>query len=246
MAPPKIVRNEPEHIQEMYIREFQRVEDQTSNVLAAKQAADRLLYLVKRKNYHASISEHMLVTMTAQITEMDATSFLPKNIIDSIRRIDAHPFFAVYDIGVEGVSTGEAAKHGIKVATRKLWSFAAIKDLAKRIKADMASVIIGHDSNYSVGKVIHSFNKKIKDKLHALAVVHITDVETIKKVKMKEFDICSIEGDVTLARASANDPWYVRAVEQINKLALGNSKVDRAGFSSAGILATIQELEEKE
>ena len=107
-------------------------------------------------------------------------------------------------------------------------------------------MIIGHESNYSVGKVIHAFNKKIKNKLHALAVVHITDAETIKKVKTKEFDICSIEGDVTLARASASDSWYVKAVEQIKALALGSSKSDNAGFESAGILATIQELEEKE
>ena len=241
MIPPKIVKFEPEHIQQMYIREFERIEELTDgNVLAAKQAADRLLRAYKTSKPR---QEQHTVTIRAKITEMDAVEVLPKNILQSIKRKFEHPFFAVCDIGGEGPSTGNASKNSKLITKRKIWSFKAIKELARKIRERFASVIIGHGNSRSVGRVIHAFNKTIGNTLHALAVIHLTDNETIRKVRTKELDTCSVEGNVTLARASRSSEWYIKDVESIDKLALGSTKLNRPGFSSATILATIQELE---
>ena len=248
MIPPNIVRDEPEHVQEMYIREFQRVEELTGDVLVAKSAADRLLVSIRSRKRIKPQSQHVLVTMTAHISEMSAMEVLPSFILKRIKNLDPHPFFAVYDIGGEGVSKGQADSNNQLITKRKLWSFRAIKELAARIKENMSAAFVGHSekSGQSVGQVVHAFNKKIKDTLHALAIVYVTDKKAKDKIQKGELDICSVEGNVTLARSSDTSPWYVKTVENISRLALGDSKVDTPGFSSAGILATIQELEKEQ
>lgn len=246
MIPPQKVRKEPEYIQTMYIREFKRVEEQTGSVLAGRKAANRLLFLLKRQLDDRPVEQEMAVTMIAHITEMNVASDLPAGILARIKQKDPHPFFAVYDIGEEGVSVGTAESRQKVVTKRKYWSFRAIKELARRIKENAASIIIGHGNPVIVGQVVHAFNRVIKNTLHALAVVHVTNADTIKKVKIKELDVCSVEGNVTLARSTKSSSWFVKSVEKIDRLALGNSRVDTPGFSGAGILATIQELKQKE
>jgi hypothetical protein len=164
-------------------------------------------------------------------------------VLTQIKRVDPHPFFAIYDVGGEGISTGSVND----LKERKVWSFAAIKELAKRLRESSAGLIIGHnqlnqDVKTKYGHIIHAFTKTIQSSLHAIAVAHVSDPEVIARIKSKELDVCSIEGDVTLARESPQSNWFIRSIEQIKNLALGSSSVTSPGFVGAGILATIQEL----
>lgn len=246
---PKIVRDEPRYIQEAYIREFIRIEEQTGDVLTALNAANTLLAGLRQRttNHHQQIKDLIEATMNVQIhahiSEISAYDCLPPAILERIKMIDPHPFFAVYDIGGEGISTGKVDHQ----QERKIWSFSAIKELAKKIKDDVAGIIHGHnelnqDNKPKYGRIIHAFTKTIHNSLHAIAVAHITNNEIIEKIKSGHLDICSIEGNVLLARDSTGGNWFVKKIQNIVNLALESSSVSKSGFKGAGILATIQEL----
>jgi len=239
---PLIVRGQPEYIQQAYIREFLCVEEATQSVLCAKAAADQLFHQLTRK----IINEHrtkMGVSIIAHICEMDAVELIPPELLAEIKKTDPHPFFAVYDVGGEGISTGTLNNK----KERKIWSFAAIKELAKRLRDSAVGVIIGHnelneDTKPKYGRLVYSFTKHIKNSLHAIAVAHISDKNIADRIKAKELDVCSIEGDVVLARETPQTNWFIKSIDKIQNLALGSSSVTSPGFVGAGILATIQEL----
>jgi len=250
---PKAVKDQPEFVQQAYVREFHRVEEITGDASTAKSAADKLLVQLKHtlskqraasKNQEVKLMEKsMEMRIFAHVSEMSAAECLSPEILAGIKKTDPHPFLVVYDVGGEGVSTGRIDNK----KERKLWSFHAIKELSRRIREGTVGIIHGHNqvgenTKRKVGRVIHAFTKTIKDSLHALAVAHITDGNTIDKIKNGKFDICSIEGDVLLARESKESTWFVKSIDKINNLAIGSSAVDNPGFSGAGVLATIQEM----
>jgi len=249
---PRAVRNELPYVQEAYIREYTRVEEQTGDVLTAIRAADVLLKQLQyrrgsqQQQIKDLIEASMDVQIHAHISELSAYDCLPSGILDRIKSIDPHPFFAVYDIGGEGISDGATDNR----KERKVWSFAAIKELARKIKGDVAGVIHGHnelhqDSKPKHGRIVHAFTKTIQNSLHAIAVAHITDAEMIEKIRSGQLDVCSIEGNVLLARDTGGGNWFVKKIQNIVNLALESSAVSKPGFKSAGILATIQELSSK-
>ncbi|KKL91701.1 hypothetical protein LCGC14_1892080 [marine sediment metagenome] len=250
---PKAVKDEPEYIQQAYVREFHRVEEQTNDAHTAKSAADKLLLQLrhvlskqgaKSKDSKVKLTQKLMeVKIHAHISELSVSDYLSPEILTAIKKTDPHPFLVVYDIGGEGVSSGRVDNK----KERKIWSFHAIKELSRKIREGTVGVIHGHnivgqDTRRKIGKVIHAFTKIIKNSLHALAIAYITDGNTIDKIKNGKFDICSIEGDVLLARESKDSTWFVKDIEKINNLAIGSSAVDNPGFSGAGVLATIQEM----
>lgn len=252
-SPPLIVKHEPEYIQKAYIREFIRVEEQTGNALTAKTAADNFLIQLRHKlNKQVKkskqmeiklIEESFKVKILAHISEMSASECLPAEILNKIKKTDPHPFLVVYDIGGEGISSGRVDGK----VERKLWSFHAIKELARKIRSGTTGIIHGHNRvgeniKKRLGGIIHSFTKNIKNSLHALAVAHITDVDTIEGIKSGKLDMCSIEGNVLLAREDKHSTWFIKDIEEIFNLAIGSSAIDNAGFTGAGVLATIQEM----
>jgi len=254
---PMVVQDQPQYIQSAYVREFQRVEEQTGNVLTAKHSADLLLKYLKRTANDRSLINHrqlkelietsMDVNIHAHISEISAYDCLPPEILNRIKATDPHPFFAVYDIGGEGISDGAMDNHREK----KIWSFSAIKELARKIKDNVAGVIHGHnelhqDNKPKYGRVVHAFTKMVQNSLHAIAVAHITDQVIIEKIKSGKLDICSIEGNVLLAKDNQGGNWFVKGIQNIVNLALDSSTVAQPGFSGAGILATIQELSKGE
>lgn len=251
IIPPQIVRNEPKFIQEAYIREFHRIQEQTDDILIAKHAADLLLKQIKhiiyvQRSKNKMYQKSLTVFISANISEMSADECVPADILGRIKINDLHPYFVVYDVGGEGVSTGKVDYQ----KERKVWSFTAIKQLAKKLMG--AGVIIGHNelgmnNKNKMGKIIHSFTKKIKNSLHAIGVAYITDEDTKEQIKNGKLDVCSIEGDVLLARdKTRNANWFIRGIDQINNLALGNSSISEPGFYNAGVLATIQEMNKGE
>ena len=250
---PKAVRGEPEYIQIAYVREFNRVEEITNNALTAKTAADSLLTQLRfklnkqaKKSKKAEVlltEESMDVRILAHVSEMSASECIPPGMLANIKLTDPHPFLVVYDVGGEGVSTGKVDNK----KERKIWSFRAIKKLSNKIKNGAVGIIHGHNkmgenTKKKLGSIIHSFTKNIKDSLHALAVAHITDSQTIKNIKDGKFDVCSVEGKVLLAREDEKSTWFIKDVDKINNLAIGSSAVDNPGFAGAGVLATIQEM----
>jgi len=250
---PKAVKDEPSYMQDAYIREFIRVEEQTGNALTAKTAADNLLTQIRFKiNKQAKISKQnevklmeksLSVQMIAHISEMSASDCLSPEILANIKKTDPHPFLVVYDVGSEGVSSGKVENK----KERKKWSFHAIKKLAKSLSDNTVGIIHGHnrvgeDIKRKLGRLVHAFTKNIGNSLHALAVAHVTDSSTIEKIKNGTFDVCSIEGNVLLARENENSTWFIKDVEKIFNLAIGSSAVDSPGFTGAGVIATIQEM----
>jgi len=240
MVIPNIVRNEPIHLQRAFIKEFEKIYDETSSAVMAYDSAVALLNAVKFKPI-AERTETLekQVIFAGEIAELDS-DIIPKNILNQVKQIDPHPFFAVYKIGKDGLSRGEKI--------RKIWSFGAIKELAKSIKNYAADIIEGHtkgtEEKPTLGKVIYSYTKNIGKSLYAYAVAHITNDETKERIKNGELDLCSVEGDVLFSRKGVGD-WFIDKVLGIKKLALANSENDKAGFADAGIVTTIQELESK-
>lgn len=240
MIYPQIVQNEQDSIKKAYINEYERVLNRTSNHTSAISAANSFLEQYKKDSFEEQ-NELQEVTMIATISELSAMDVVPENVLNSIKLVDKNPFFAVYEIGKNGLSTGSV--DGID--ERKFWSFSAIKELASKIK-NGASIILGHtegEEKQSMGEIVHSFTKKINDKLTALAVAWIRDDKTKERIKNGELDTCSIEGDVMLAKTGPDKPWFVKAVDSIKSLAIANSKDFTPGFAGAGIKARIQELE---
>ena len=250
---PVAVRNKPEYIQEAYIREFHRIEEQTGNALTAKSAADNLLTQLmfklnkqtnlSRRNEYKLMEKQLDIKIMAHVSEMSATECLSPEILSNIKRTDPHPFLVVYDVGSEGISEGKVNNK----KERKLWSFHAIKKLANKIRNGAVGVIHGHnqvgqDTKKKLGRIVHAFTKNIRNSLHTLAVAHVTDYDTIEKIKSGVFDVCSIEGNVLLAREDENSTWFIKDVEDIVNLAIGSSAVDNPGFAGAGVIATIQEM----
>ena len=250
---PRAVRNDLPYIQDAYIREFNRVEEQTGNALTAKTAADNFLTQLKFKlNKQSRVSkQHEMVLIEksldvrvlAHISEMSAMDCLPIETLNKIKQTDPHPFLVVYDVGGEGISDGKVDHK----KERKLWSFHAIKKLAHNLKDGAVGIIHGHNNvgentKRKLGRIVHAFTKTIKDSLHALAVAHVTDFSTIEKIKDGTFDVCSIEGNVLLARENENSMWFIKDVDELFNLAIGSSAVDKPGFTGAGVLATIQEM----
>jgi len=242
IQPPLIVREQPAYIQQAYIREFLRVEEATHDVLYAQREANKLFHQLLERITNEYRTQ-MGVSIIAHICEMSALEIVPPEILSKIKKIDPHPFFAVYDVGGEGISVGTMNNR----KERKIWSFAAIKELAKKLRESSAGIIIGHnalneDTKKKYGQIIHAFTKSIKSSLHAIAVAHIFNNDLIDKIKTKELDVCSIEGDVVLAREHPQANWFIKSIDKIQNLALGSSSITSPGFVGAGILATIQEL----
>jgi len=250
---PRAVKNEPAYIQDAYIREFIRVEEQTGDALTAKTAADNFLTQLRfklnkqnkiSKQHEIRLIEKSLdVKVLAHIREMSASECLPIDTLNKIKQTDPHPFLVVYDVGGEGVSDGKVGNK----KERKVWSFHAIKKLASNLKDGAVGIIHGHNNlgentKKRLGRIVHAFTKNIKNSLHALAVAHVTDSDTIEKIKNGTFDVCSIEGNVLLARENENSMWFIKDVDELFNLAIGSSAVDKPGFAGAGVLATIQEM----
>jgi hypothetical protein len=88
---PIAVRNEPEYIQVAYIREFQRIKEQTDDILVAKHAADTLLVRLKHRQYVSDkkikqFQKLMTVSISAHISEMSAEDCVP---IETLKQIKA-------------------------------------------------------------------------------------------------------------------------------------------------------------
>lgn len=223
-------------IQRAFIREFDLVLEKTDSATKAFDAAKALIDSFKPL---AQQSINRNVIFEGELAELEI-DLIPSDVINEVKKTDAHPFFAVYKIGKDGVSNGQKI--------RKFWSFGAIKELATKIKEGVADIIIGHtegnESKPSKGNVVWAYTKKIGNSLYSYAVAHIRDEKTKEDIKSGKLDLCSVEGEIKFSMRDGKQ-WFIENVLGVSKLALASSATDKAGFEEAGIVTTIQELESK-
>lgn len=240
---PYKVKGEPEYLQRAYVNEFEGVLESTGSSVRAIRAADKLLDSVKSKPDNPVKSNHQVVMSSGieELATVKAEQVLPDDVYNSIKENDPNPFFGIFEIGKEGVSTGK----GI----RKVWSFGAIKELADKIKDGAAKLIKGHTKGdkkpKSLGEVVYSYTKKAGKALKAYAVAHIPDKDVQEGIRNGDYDICSVEGDVLFTKKPDRGEWFIEKVNNITNLALANSATDKAGFEGAGVVGVIQELEKE-
>ena len=133
-----------------------------------------------------------------------------------------------YSIGHEGTSSPRVIGEGNKSLS---WSRAVVRRLANTVKAGV-KFFIDHNSDSStsnrdsVGEVVASTVKTIKDKLYAI-VVGALDPDI-------NMDVCSVEADIYEQNGIVND------VDEVTGIALGNSDKDKPAFAGAMKLASIQ------
>lgn len=248
---PFDVREKPKPVQRAWLREFERVLDQTGSSRRAVNAADKLLDVHNERQKKINIRENLTVrpvTLDASISEFaraNAEQYVPASILADIRKTDSHPYFAVWEVATEGISKGE----GIK----KVWSFGAIKELAKRAADRLARVFHqhgdkdnSHEDRKSLGEVVHGFTKKVGNALKAYAVSYVADKATREKIEKGELDICSIEANVGFTQKQRGGDWFIEGVEKLTGLALSSSKIDKPGFAGASVTAVIRELAERD
>jgi len=239
MVIPNIIKNRPLYVQRAFIKEFDRIFENSGSAVMAFESATQIVRAFEQKADPIIQTLQKSIVFSGEIAELDS-DLLPKEILEQVKQSDPHPFFAVYKIGKDGLSVGEKI--------RKIWSFGAIKELAKKIKDYAADIIDGHTAGSEVkpklGHVVWSYTKNVGKSLYSYAVAHITDDKTKERIKSGELDLCSVEGEVEFSKQNGKD-WFIDKVINITKLALANSKIDKPGFADAGLVTTIQELESK-
>lgn len=245
---PFHIRGLDKPVQRAYIAEFNRVMERSGSAITAVKSADALANRVLRAERSKVKSVNHIskkVNFTATIQELsgeDLRNYIPDGVIEAAKSKDKNPFFAFFEIGKDGLSDGQGV--------RKIWSFSAIKEMAGKIKNAACSLFEGHTSHNnpnpkSFGNIVWSYTKKAGKGLKAYAIAHITDNDAKERIKNGELDICSIEGVVDFERSPGAKEWFVNKVEDVTGLALSSSKKDKAGFQSAGLIGTVQELAEK-
>jgi len=242
---PFNVRRKDSFVQIAWLNEYNRCLDMGIEPTAAVLSANRLLdrYNEAETQYQRQMNtRYHKVLLSASVSELAQAdlSMIPANLLSHIKKMDKHPFFAVFKIGTEGISTGA----GIK----KVWSFGSIKELANRVCDGFAKIFHLHsnkpdDQRIPLGELIHGFVKKVGKGLEAYAVGYIKDEDTRQKIKNGEYDLCSIEAEVLFSRLSQAKEWFIDGVNKLTGLALANSQTgEKSGFDGAGVVAVIQEL----
>ena len=235
---PYTLHNEPPAVAKVWLREFNSVLKRTGSSLAAKQKADTLLLSWRTRARGQRLAKtHVL--LEANVQELEDESLIPQSVIEQAKADGIQkPFFAIFNLGSEGISTGSGLK--------KVWSFRAIKELVLRIRDSVGSVITkthtkDNEQRTSIGKLVHAFTRRVGKALHAVGVVLVTDKDTQDKIRGNFYDTCSIDANCVLVREQDN--WFVRNVEKFNNLVIANSGEARPGFATAGLVKTIQELQ---
>jgi hypothetical protein len=235
-AAPRLVRHEPPEVQEWFNSEYANAYKATNDPLKSFEHAkhEYLMWKDNRNKVTASVC--------SRITECIDESILPAETLSAIKKVDKHPFLAIFGIGKEGVSYGGQVK--------KIWSFSAIKNLAKtivtKVKESVVDVIgdfhksSDNEQRNSLGKVVHSFAKDLKEGLQAYSVLWITDESTKEKIKSGYYDACSV--DITAKLSNKGQVPYVDAIYDIDNITIVNSKLNPVGFgNAASLVTTIQE-----
>ena len=177
----------------------------------------------------------------ATILEMASSEilqYIPANIYEGIKARDSHPVFRAYVIGHEGISEGKVVGHGNMV---KRWFASAIDKIHEKLQYGTKvfhehAKTNEHTGRTSIGEIVGKAKEIIKDKLSAIAIMYIKP-----EYKDLPLNVASMEADIYLSD-DRNKGIFDVNVEDITAVALGDSAVNRPGFTDATLLVQVQEL----
>jgi hypothetical protein len=235
---PRIISNEPDYIQRMYMREFADNLQKTNSFVQAENAAN--LFLSRTKQLHTNKYVYSVCEFVEEIdTDNNDERLVPENILAEIKKTDQKPFFALFGIAKDHISTG---------GYRKLWSFGAIKELVQKIKSSVVPIISDthtvdeSDIRPTLGKCVNAFIRKSKDGLkNAFAVMYIDSKDTINKIKQGIYNVCSIEANVIFDKPIDDTP-YVSGVNEVKRICIADGNIMTPGFDNAKLVTCIQEF----
>lgn len=170
--------------------------------------------------------------------EADIIGMLSPEILKEIKQKDEHPFFQVYSVCHEGVSTPKLLNEQNARPIR--WLRNAVQSI-KNIVLKGVKLFKGHNKDNStndrepLGEVIQSFEKEIDGKLHHIAITYHPK-EKIEEVK--KYDVCSQEGIWNFIDSAGE--LLADSVEKITGIALANSKEQTPAFAEAKRIGFVQ------
>jgi hypothetical protein len=162
------------------------------------------------------------------------------DILNKIKKKDSHPFFQMYSLCHEGVSTPRIIGEKAQPIT---WPKKAIQSI-KNIITKGIKLFKGHNKDNStkgrkeIGEVIHSFEKEMDGKLHH---VIITYHDPIQRKEAKNYDIISQEADWNFFESA--EQLIADTIIKLTGVAMGNSANEKPAFSEAKRLGFIQAFE---
>jgi hypothetical protein len=172
-------------------------------------------------------------------SQNEVLSMIAPGDLQRIKEKDEHPYFRVYSICHEGVSTPRLIGEKAKPIT---WSRKAVQSL-KNIVLKGVKFFKGHnadnstDGRKSLGEIVANAEREIDGKLHHIAVGYFPN-----KNEVQNKDICSQEGIWNFIEQAGN--IVASAVDKITGIALGNSSEEQPAFKDAKMLATVQAFED--
>ena len=162
---------------------------------------------------------------------------IPQNVYDKIIEKDPHPFFAVYSICHEGVSSPVILGEGPK---KIAWPRKAIQSI-KNLYIKGVRLFKGHNKDSShtgrkvIGRVIHSFEKEIDGKLHHIVITYHPPKY---RNEIKNLDVCSQESEWNFFDYAGQ--LVAESIERLTGIALANSNEQVPAFADAKRLGYIQ------
>jgi len=200
--------------------------------------------MAKKKKEKKSLN---FVGQIQEMAESQVTSHIGGDRMSAIKDRDPHPMFIGLDVAYEGVSGGEVRGHGNQ---QKVWMEGAVKGLALALnQGDIglydAHVKEGADRN-RMGDVLSGFSGEEEGLLHAYGVGYVKpDGPYRAHIQEGKLDGCSVEAAVQF-ELTPDGAWIVQGIQEATGVAVINSTFQQPGFSGAGVVAVIQELEKEE
>jgi hypothetical protein len=170
-------------------------------------------------------------------TQDDIISKIPIDVYNQIKQKDDHPFFTMYSVVHEGVSTPKIIGEG---GAKIKWGRSAIQSI-KDVVLKGVKFFRGHNKDNStnnrleLGEVVHSFQEEINGQLHTVAIGYHTQEQ---KKEVLNYDICSHEAEWDLITAGKN--YIAEKIHKFTGIALGNSNHEKPAFEYAKRLGMVQ------
>jgi len=173
-----------------------------------------------------------------EFSQSEIIELIPNDTLSKIKLTDPHPFFTIYSIAHEGISTPKII-NGPQSKPIK-WMKAAIQSIKNKVLKGVKfykdhNTDNSTDNRRELGEVIVDLQKDIGGILHHLVIgYHAPNV--VEEVKQN--DVCSQEGLWDLVDKGVS--WVARKLDAITGIALGKSTEDIPAFAGAHRLGMVQ------
>jgi len=182
------------------------------------------------------IQAQLRLMAASEISEM-----IPPDVLRDIKLRDSNPVFRAFVVGHEGEAKGNLVGIGNIV---KQWFKTAIKKLHSKISAGI-KLFSGHaetnetEGRIPIGEIVAKKLMQVKDKLSSIVACYV-----YPDFRHLPFDVASIEANINLEQNEEGN-FDVIDTEEVTGVALGNSDIDKPGFSGATLLGELQAFAEE-